>query len=166
MVGSASDLRGQRQLLLDRVISLADFQRWVAQHSAQIELHGDDEAIDTLWLVENRLAEYALGHVEAEDVLQALAEDALDRQSVEFAFAPDLHLATGKPPVVRSDAVNSNTIRSGGNGVRGASRLGRAVGAGSPREIRVIRGARRQSHSRQSAYPQRWLAYLQPLHQS
>jgi hypothetical protein len=80
--GSAPDLRGQLAGLLSGTVKLAQFQRWVGVNSLALELHGSDEDIGLLNLVDIRLAEYTSDYIDATEFLDALRTDPLVQQGL------------------------------------------------------------------------------------
>ncbi len=77
MDGSVPDLRGQLAGLLSGAVNLIQFQRWVGMNGLAIELHGSDEEIELLNLVDVRLAEYTSDYIDASELLDALRTDPL-----------------------------------------------------------------------------------------
>jgi hypothetical protein len=80
--GSLPDLRGQLAGLLSGTISLVQFQRWIGLNSLAIELHGSDEDVELLNVVDIRLAEYTSDYIDAAELLDALQTDPLVQQEL------------------------------------------------------------------------------------
>jgi hypothetical protein len=81
--GSVPDLRGQLAGLFSGTINLVQFQRWVGLNSLPIELHGSDEDVALLNVVEGRLAENTSDYIDAAELLDALQTDPLVRQELQ-----------------------------------------------------------------------------------
>lgn len=75
MEPSFGDVAGHLGLLLDGLLSLDQFSRWLADEVPRIEADGDDDLIGFASLVENRLAERSGGHINDALLLTALRED-------------------------------------------------------------------------------------------
>lgn len=82
MDGSVPDLRRQLAGLLSGTINLIQFQRWIGLNSVAIELHGSDEDIELLNLVDIRIAEYTSDYIDASELLDALRTDPLVQQEL------------------------------------------------------------------------------------
>jgi hypothetical protein len=86
MDGSSANLRLQIAGLLAGKFNLNQFQAWIAQSEASIELHGSDADIDLLNWVDNLLAEYTGDHITASGVLDALRAE-YEARTPELAIA-------------------------------------------------------------------------------
>jgi hypothetical protein len=79
--GSVPDLRRQLAGLFSGTVNLVHFQRWVGLNSLPIELHGSDEDLELLNVIEVRLAEYTSDSIAAE-LLAALQTDPVVQQGL------------------------------------------------------------------------------------
>ena len=77
MDGSVPDLRGQLAGLFSGTVDLVQFQRWIGLNSLAIELHGSDEDVDLLGLLEIRLGEYTSDYIDAAKLIDTLRTDPL-----------------------------------------------------------------------------------------
>jgi hypothetical protein len=75
--GSVPDLRGQLAGLLGGTVTLVQFQRWIGLNSLAIELHGSDDDVELLNVIDIRLAEYTSDYIDAPELLDALRTDPL-----------------------------------------------------------------------------------------
>lgn len=82
MDGSVPDLRGQLADFLGGTVTLVQFQRWVGSSGLAIELHGSDEDLELLNVVDVRLAEYTSDSIDASKLLDALQTDPLVRKEL------------------------------------------------------------------------------------
>ena len=82
MDGSVPDLRRQLAGLFSGTVTLVQFQRWVGLNSLPIELHGSDEELELLNVIEVRLAEYTSDSIDASELLDALRTDPLVQQEL------------------------------------------------------------------------------------
>lgn len=77
MDGSVPDLRGQLADFLGGTVTLVQFQRWVGSNGLAIELHGSDEDLELLNVIDVRLAEYTSDYIDAVELMDALLADPL-----------------------------------------------------------------------------------------
>ena len=82
MDSSLPGLRGQLAGLLGGTVTLVEFQRWVGLNSLAIELHGSDEDLELLNVVDIRLAEYTSDYIDASALLDTLQNDPLVQQEL------------------------------------------------------------------------------------
>jgi hypothetical protein len=85
--GSVPDLRGQLAALLRGTASLVWVQRWIGLNSLAIELHGSDQDLDLLNLIDVRLAEYTSDYISAAELLDALQTDPLVQEALAIDHA-------------------------------------------------------------------------------
>ena len=69
------DLLGHLGGMLSGRVPLDAFRHWFANALWALEESADEDTLDFAYLVENRLAEYSGGHVEAADLVRALRAD-------------------------------------------------------------------------------------------
>lgn len=88
MDGSVPDLRGQLAGFLSGTVNLIQFQRWIGLNSLAIELHGSDDDLELLNLIDVRLAEYTSDYIDAAELMNALQTDPSYRRNSSLALAP------------------------------------------------------------------------------
>lgn len=107
MDGSVPDLPGQLAGLLDGTVNLVQFQHWIGLNSLAIELHGTDDDLELLNVVEVRFAEYTSDYINLAEPLHALQTDPLVRSelatSASIGYGMEItpfsnnHLGSGFP---------------------------------------------------------------------
>ncbi len=88
MDGSIPDLRRQLAALLTGTVTLVQFQRWIGLNSLAFELHGSDDDLELLNLIEVRLAEYTSDYIDAAELVDALQTDPSYRRDSSPSPAP------------------------------------------------------------------------------
>lgn len=101
MDDSPVDLRRHVAAVVDGTLSLDRFQQWFAEAQDDIELNGCDEHVALASRIENHLAEYTSGHIDAQGFRREFSSFAPARTVVVAAWgghAPRTSRSFGSSP--------------------------------------------------------------------